>query len=119
MKEAREVAKGEAGADAAKPVRPEVSAALGNYIALHRHAAVRASLLSEPGVALRLMVAHAIVGSPLWRVDVEGARAASGAIADSVRVSAREAGYEEIGRAECGGRVGECEGEEGVGEARK
>ncbi len=93
-KEARQRAKGEAGADAAKPVRPEVSAALGNYIDLHRHAAVRASLLSEPGVALRMMVAHAIVGSPLWRVDVEKQRAASDAIAESVEVSASEATFD-------------------------
>lgn len=94
MKEARQRAKGEPGADATKPVRPEVSAALGNYIDLHRHAAVRASLLSEPGVALRLMVAHAIVGSPLWRVDVERQRAASDAIAESVEVSASEAAFD-------------------------
>lgn len=93
-KEARQRAKGEAGADAAKPVRPEVSAALGNYIDLHRHAAVRASLLSEPGIALRMMVAHAIVGSPLWRVDVEKQRAASDAIAESVEVAQSEAAFD-------------------------
>lgn len=94
MKEARQRAKGEAGADAVKPVRPEVSAALGNYIDLHRHAAVRTSLLSEPGVALRMMVAHAIVGSPLWRVEIEKQRAASDAIAESVEVSASEATFD-------------------------
>ena len=94
MKEARQRAKGEPGADTPKPLRPEVSAALGNYIDLHRHAAVRASILSEPGVALRLMVAHAIVGSPLWRVDVERQRAASDAIAESVEVSASEAAFD-------------------------
>ncbi|MBJ7442262.1 MAG: ParB/RepB/Spo0J family partition protein, partial [Sphingopyxis sp.] len=94
MKEARQRAKGEAGADTPKPVRPEVSAALGNYIDLHRHAAVRASILSEPGVALRLMVAHAIVGSPLWRVDIERQCAASDAIAESVEVSASEAAFD-------------------------
>ena len=94
MKEARQRAKGEPGADTPKPMRPEVSAALGNYIDLHRHAAVRASLLSEPGVALRMMVAHAIVGSPLWRVDVERQRAASDAIAESVEVSASEAAFD-------------------------
>lgn len=96
-KEARQRAKGEA--DAPRPVRPEVSAALGNYIDLHRHAAVRASLLSEPGVALRMMVAHAIVGSPLWRIDVERQRAASDAIAKSVEVSASEAAFDKQGRA--------------------
>ena len=94
MKEARQRAKGEPGADTPKPVRPEVSAALGNYIDLHRHTAVRGSLLSEPGVALRLMVANAIVGSPLWRVDIERQRAASDAIAESVEVSASEAAFD-------------------------
>jgi ParB family chromosome partitioning protein len=94
MKEARQRAKGEPGADTPKPVRPEVSVALGNYIDLHRHAAVRASLLPEPGVALRMMVAHAIVGSPLWRVDIERQRAASNAIAESVEASASEAAFD-------------------------
>ncbi len=96
-KEARQRAKGEM--DTPKPVRPEVSAALGNYIDLHRHAAVRASLLSEPGIALRMMVAHAIVGSPLWRVDVEKQRAASDAIAESVEGSASEAAFDKARRA--------------------
>jgi ParB family chromosome partitioning protein len=97
-KEARQRAKGEAGSDTAKAARPEVSAALGNYIDLHRHAAVRASVLSEPGIALRMMVAHAIVGSPLWRVDVERQRAASDAIAESVEVSASEAAFDKARR---------------------
>jgi ParB family chromosome partitioning protein len=95
-KEARRRAKGET--DTPKPVRPEVSAALGNYIDLHRHAAVRASLLSEPGMALRMMVAHAIAGSPLWRIDVEKQRAASDAIAESVEVSASEAAFDRARR---------------------
>lgn len=81
-----------------KPVRPEVSAALGNYIDLHRHAAVRASLLSEPGMALRMMVAHAIAGSPLWRIEVEKQRGASDAIAESVEVSASEAAFDRARR---------------------
>jgi ParB family chromosome partitioning protein len=93
-KEARQRAKGTAGTDSVKPVRPEVSAALGNYVDLHRHAAVRVSLLSEPGVALRMMVAHAIVGSPLWRVEIEKQRAASDAIAKSVEMSASEAAFD-------------------------
>lgn len=98
MKEARHRAKGEAGSEIAKPVRPEVSAALGNYIDLHRHAAVRTSLLSEPGIALRMMVAHAIFGSHLWRIDVEKQRAASDAIAESVEVSASETAFDKARR---------------------
>lgn len=96
-KEARQRAKGEA--DTPNPVRSEVSAALGNYIDLHRHAAARASLLSEPGIALRMMVAHAIIGSSLWRVDVEKQRAASDAIAESVEGSASEAAFDKARRA--------------------
>src|SRR3546814_18961363 len=112
MKEAGQRDKGDAGDDAANAVRPEVSAALDNAIDLHRHAAVRTALLSEPGIALRMMVAHAIVGSPLWRVDVERQRAASDAIAASVEVSASEATFDqqrravlEIGSAWCRERV--------------
>src|SRR3546814_18466268 len=41
-----------------------------------------------------MMVAHAIVGSHLWRVDVEKQRAASDAIAESVEVSASEATFD-------------------------
>lgn len=122
-KEARQRAKGETGSDTAKAARPEVSAALGNYIDLHRHAAVRASLLSEPGMALRMMVAHAIVGSPLWRVDVEKQRAASDAIAESVEVSASETAFDAARRAvldllgfdpETPTVVGGYDGEQGV-----
>ncbi|HVM79667.1 MAG TPA: ParB/RepB/Spo0J family partition protein, partial [Stellaceae bacterium] len=48
--------------------RPEVTSAMQTYLDLHRHAAVRNALLDHPGVALRLMVAHAIAGSRLWQV---------------------------------------------------
>ena len=54
-----------------KPVRPELTNPAQNYIELHRHAAVRHALLSHPGVALRLMVAHAIGGSALWRTEAD------------------------------------------------
>ncbi len=46
--------------------RPELTNPVQNYLELHRHAAVRHALLSNAGVALRLMVAHAIGGSALW-----------------------------------------------------
>ncbi len=96
IKEAR---KREIGETAAKPVRPEVSAPIQNYVDLHRHAAVRASLLSQPATALRLMVAHAIVGSSLWRIDVERQRAQNDAIAESVESSASEALFDSRRRA--------------------
>ncbi|MEQ8694824.1 MAG: ParB N-terminal domain-containing protein [Gammaproteobacteria bacterium] len=55
----------------AKPVRPELTNPAQNYIELHRHAAVRHALLNNAGVALRLMVAHAIGGSALWRTEAD------------------------------------------------
>ena len=122
-KEARQRAKAGAGNDAAKPVRPEVSAVLGNYIDLHRHTAVRVSLLSEPQVALRMMIAHAIVGSHLWRVDVEKQRAAIEAITESVETSASEVAFNKarsVALALLGfdpeppGMVGGYDGEHGV-----
>ena len=54
-----------------KPVRPEITGPVQTYIDLHRHAAVRAALLGHPQVALRLMIAHAVIGSPLWRITPE------------------------------------------------
>ncbi len=95
----KEAGKREAGESLSKPLRPEVSAPTQNYIDLHRHAAVRASLLSQPAMALRLMLAHAIVGSPLWRVDVEKQRANTDAIAESVEASASEAIFDAERRA--------------------
>ncbi|RYY23397.1 MAG: chromosome partitioning protein ParB [Sphingomonadales bacterium] len=94
LKEARKLAKGEVSQDD-KPVRPEISAPIQNYIDLHRHAAVRAGLANQPSLALRLMVAHAIVGSSLWSVRVEPQRAASDAIAESVEGSSAEAKFDE------------------------
>ena len=52
----------------AADTKPEMSGPLAQYIALHRHGAARATLLSHPGIALRLMVAHALVGSTLWNM---------------------------------------------------
>jgi len=52
----------------AKPSKPEMSGPLCDYVALQRHAAIRASLLDHPSVALRLTVAHMLVGSDLWSV---------------------------------------------------
>ncbi|NIJ43445.1 ParB family chromosome partitioning protein [Parvibaculum indicum] len=47
--------------------RPELTNPAQNYIELHRHAAARHALLGSPGIALRLLVAHAIGGSALWQ----------------------------------------------------
>ncbi|MEI9852277.1 MAG: ParB N-terminal domain-containing protein [Sphingomonas sp.] len=96
LKEARKRDKGEA---VEKPIRPEISSPIQNYIDLHRHAAVRADLASRPSLALRLMVAHAIAGSSLWNVRVEAQRAVSDAIAESVEGCAAEAVFDQKRRA--------------------
>ncbi|AQR72897.1 ParB N-terminal domain-containing protein [Sphingomonas sp. LM7] len=98
-KEARKREKGEASGTGEKPVRPEVNAPIQNYIDLHRHAAVRADLVGQPSVALRLMVAHALVGSSLWSVRIEEQRAHGDAIAESVAGCASEAVFDEKRRA--------------------
>lgn len=87
------------GEGAAKPARPEVTAALDTYIDLHRHAAVRAALTSRPGVALRLMAAHAIAGSPLWSVRVEPQSTRDDATRESVAASLAETVFERHRRA--------------------
>ncbi|WP_353642523.1 ParB/RepB/Spo0J family partition protein [Mesorhizobium sp. WSM2239] len=98
-KEARRArAKGEGGGEAetaAKPSRPELSGPMQNYVDLHRHAAVRTAMLDHPGVALRLMVAHALAGSGLWQVRPEPQRAANEAVAASIAGSKAEAAFSE------------------------
>ncbi|MBV9510543.1 MAG: ParB/RepB/Spo0J family partition protein [Caulobacteraceae bacterium] len=89
---------GEAGA-LAKAVRPEVTSGLQDYIDLHRHAAVRATLADHPAVALRLMVAHAIAGSPLWAVKSHPQRTRDPAVVESVEHSLGEAAFAQKRRA--------------------
>ena len=90
-KEARKLERGET---LEKPIRPELSAPLTSYVDLHRHAAVRAKVASAPAIALRVMVAHAISGTSLWRVDCASQRGASDAITESVENSAAEAAFD-------------------------
>ncbi|WP_246252186.1 ParB/RepB/Spo0J family partition protein [Allomesorhizobium camelthorni] len=98
-KEARRARSKQDGGDedsaAPKPSRPEVTSAMQTYIDLHRHAAVRSVLADHLGVALRLMVAHAIAGSPLWSVKPEPQRAGSEAIAASLAGCAAQAAFAE------------------------
>ncbi|MEQ8748182.1 MAG: ParB/RepB/Spo0J family partition protein, partial [Amphiplicatus sp.] len=75
--EARKAKKGSASDEetgAPKTVRPEMSGPMADYVALHRHAAARAELVAQPGVAMRLMIAHAIAGSAHWQVRAHEAR---------------------------------------------
>ena len=75
--------------------RPEMTQPLQTYFELHRHAAVRAKLLQHPDVALRLMVAHAIVGSGLWQVRPEPQRSRQEATLESVGGSKSQARFGE------------------------
>ena len=76
-------AKGD-GDTEATTTRPEMTQPLQTYFELHRHAAVRAKLFQHPDVAMRLMVAHAIVGSGLWQVRPEPQRSRHEATLESV-----------------------------------
>ena len=97
-KEARKAERGEMPSGG-KIQRPELTSTLQTYVDLHRHAAVRAALLGHPGMALRLMVAHAIVGSPLWTVRPEPQSTRNDEVRESVELSRGEALFDEGRRA--------------------
>ena len=101
-KEARRIASSQADATDRKPARPEVTATMQTYIDLHRHAAVRAAMTAHPSVALRLMVAHAITGSHLWRVTAEPQATRNDAVRDSLDNGKAEADFDERRRAVLG-----------------
>jgi ParB family chromosome partitioning protein len=98
-KEAQRLERGETVDGPVKTPRPEVPGTLQTYIDLHRHAAVRAALTTHAGTALRLMTAHAIAGSPLWRVAPEPQTCRSDTVRESVEVSKGEAAFDAKRRA--------------------
>ena len=100
-KEARRIAKAEGSENGTgqKAARPEVTSTMQTYVDLHRHAAVRAALTGHPAVALRLMVAHAIGGSHLWRVTSEPQSTRNEDVRDSLDNSKAEADFDERRRA--------------------
>ncbi len=67
-----------------KASKPELTQAMQNYLALHKHSAVRTSLLGHTKFAVRLAVAQMIAGSPLWSVHADPQRANSEKIKDSL-----------------------------------
>jgi len=93
-KEARRVERGDTVTASDRPVRPEITGTMQCYIDLHRHAALRAALIGHAGVALRLMVAHAIAGSALWAVKVEPQTTRHDGIRESVENSQGEADFD-------------------------
>ena len=85
-KKIKAILTGENEAEAKKPPsqKPEMSGPLQQYVALHRHSAIRAALLSHPKVALRLTVAHMFVGSNRWSVEPQLTRSRKEITATSV-----------------------------------
>lgn len=93
--------------------KPEVTISQQTYIDLHRRAAVRAVLPDHPGVALRLLLAHAVAGSPYWRVETDPLGAGSPLAVQSIADSPAQAKFAEhrarvmrlLGRGEVGALV--------------
>ncbi|WP_373492280.1 ParB/RepB/Spo0J family partition protein [Parasphingorhabdus sp.] len=103
-KEAQRIGKGDGdtGAGMTKPARPELTSALTSYVDLHRHAAVRTALAARPHVALCVMVAHAVCGSPLWSVKVQEQHSRNDAVNESIETSIAETRFDERRRAVLG-----------------
>lgn len=90
-REAPNPASEESTEDTTPAARPELTKVAENYLALHRHAIVRAELLAHPAIALRLAAAHMIASSPLWSVKPDPQRAEKEATAESVAASPAQA----------------------------
>lgn len=88
---AREKAK-EGGANV--PTKPEITKAMQTYLGLHRHVSVRQSLLADTGIALRLIAAHMLAGSGLWRIQAEPQRTDRDGIAESLTENPAQAAFE-------------------------
>ncbi len=84
-----------AKADPTTKPQSELTKAAQNYVDLHRHAAVRADLLGQSGIALRLIAAHLMAGSSLWRVEADPQKAAKPEIADSLEWNTGQATMEQ------------------------
>lgn len=100
-KEAQRIRKAEVtgSTEPVKPTRPELTSTLATYVDLHRHAAVRQQLAVQTGVALRVMVAHAVCGSPLWSIKVQEQKTRNNAVNESIENCVAEARFDERRRA--------------------
>ena len=79
----------------AKSEKPELTKPMQNYVELHRLAATRLELLNHPHIALRLVLAHMIVGSNLWMVKPEPMKAVKSEIGASVSANPATIAFEE------------------------
>ena len=83
--EARKREKQERGeTETPKAAKSELTAPMQDYVELHRLAAIRLELLNHPQVALRLTLAHMIVGSGLWMIKPEPMKPAKPEIGTSL-----------------------------------
>jgi len=83
--EARKLDKKQKGTnEPTKVAKPELSGPAQNYVELHRLAAIKLELLNRPPMALRLVLAHLIVGSNLWSIKPEPMKPAKPEIGASV-----------------------------------
>ena len=78
-----------------KSEKSELTKPMQNYVELHRLAATRLELLNHPQIALRLVLAHMIVGSNLWMVKPEPMKTAKPEIGASVAVNPATIAFEE------------------------
>lgn len=81
-------------ADASPVAKPELTKAAQNYVDLHRHAAVRAEMLGQSGLALRLIAAHMIAGSSLWCVKADPQSVVKSETAESLSANAAQQAIE-------------------------
>ncbi len=65
--------------DGPQLIKPEMSKPVSEYITGHRHLATCASLLGSGGIALRLMIAHILVGAHHFNVRTQHASSAKDA----------------------------------------
>ncbi|WP_296615641.1 ParB N-terminal domain-containing protein [Sphingomonas sp.] len=83
----REAERAARGDGATPEARGEATRPTQTYVDLQRHAALKAALATSPQVALRLLIAHLVVGSPSVRVTPDRQAAPSPEIAQSVETS--------------------------------
>lgn len=93
-KEAKKRANGKDDTEALPVAKAELTKGMQNYLALHRHSAVRTELLGHSAIALRLAVAQMIAGSSLWNVEADPQKANSEAIKESLSTNKAEDVFE-------------------------
>jgi ParB family chromosome partitioning protein len=79
--------KGELITDEDAAPKSAITNKMQNYIELHQHAAVRLTLIEQPSIAMRLLLAHVIASSGNWTVRPDNQRAEGNDIRDSVAIS--------------------------------